>query len=262
MAGRSQRVFLTAIAILVVAGFARLGFWQLERAAWKADWLTQWQAAEQAPPRAISAADLADEAMQSALVRHVTVSGRWDAQPLILLDNRIRDGRVGFGFYRILRSPELPVALLVDLGWQPWSADRELPSAEALLEASRMQGDAGLSGLLLPWPGQGLAVGEAGAMDDAGRLLLSRLDRDAIKAALSRDDARQVMLANAVLRLDPELMIGFARDADALPNTLPPERHRGYAMQWFALALAVTLIYGVLLWRSIRHHRRRRATLA
>ena len=29
------------------------------------------------------------------------------------------------------------------------------------------------------------------------------------------------------------------RDLDILPNTLPPERHLGYAVQWFGLAIAV-----------------------
>ncbi|MEZ5463957.1 MAG: SURF1 family protein [Lysobacteraceae bacterium] len=255
-------MFLTLLMVLVVAGFVRLGFWQLERAAWKTEWLAQWQAAEQAPPRSISPSDLADEAADFAMVRHVAISGRWDERPLILLDNRIRDGRVGFEFYRILRSPELPAALLVDLGWEAWSSDRQLPPADALLAASQLPGDAALSGLLLPWPGQGLAVGAAGVMDGEGRLLLSRLDRDAIRAAWLDDDSRQATLANAVLKLDPGLDVGLMRDAEALPNTLPPERHRGYAVQWFALALAVILIYGVLLWRSIRHHRRRRATPA
>jgi cytochrome oxidase assembly protein ShyY1 len=31
---------------------------------------------------------------------------------------------------------------------------------------------------------------------------------------------------------------GYARDLELLPNTLPPERHRGYALQWFGLAFA------------------------
>jgi cytochrome oxidase assembly protein ShyY1 len=32
--------------------------------------------------------------------------------------------------------------------------------------------------------------------------------------------------------------LGYARDLELLPNTLPPERHRGYALQWFGLAFA------------------------
>ncbi|MCB1561814.1 MAG: SURF1 family protein [Xanthomonadales bacterium] len=255
-------MILTLLAVLVVAGFTRLGFWQLERAAWKTDWLAQWQAAEEAAPRAISAVDLADKPSAAALVRHVSIQGRWDEQLLILLDNRIRDGKVGFEFYRILYAPDLPVALLVDLGWHAWPARRELPSVDALRSASRLDSDLRLSGLLLPWPGQGLAVGEAGSADAQGRLLLSRLDRDAIRAAWLADDSRQLVLANAVLKLDPSIPLGFTRDAQALPNTLPPERHKGYAVQWFALALAVTLIYGVLMWRNILKHRHHGTTPA
>ena len=39
-----------------------------------------------------------------------------------------------------------------------------------------------------------------------------------------------------MLRLDPALPMGFTRDLEILPNTLPPERHRGYALQWFGLS--------------------------
>ena len=59
---------------------------------------------------------------------------------------------------------------------------------------------------------------------------------------LERADDRAALrsgLAPRVLRLDPTLPIGFPRDLDILPNTLPPEQHRGYAVQWFGLALAV-----------------------
>jgi len=52
------------------------------------------------------------------------------------------------------------------------------------------------------------------------------------------------------VRLDPALEIGWARDLDVLPNTLPPERHLGYAVQWWALALAVLVTALVLTFRK------------
>jgi len=55
-------------------------------------------------------------------------------------------------------------------------------------------------------------------------------------------------LAPRVLRLNPDLPIGYARDLDILPNTLPPEKHRGYAVQWFGLCIAtivLTLVLGL-----------------
>jgi cytochrome oxidase assembly protein ShyY1 len=48
-----------------------------------------------------------------------------------------------------------------------------------------------------------------------------------------------------VLRLDPEMRIGYARNLDVLGGSLPPEQHRGYAVQWFGMAaglLVVTLV--------------------
>ena len=57
--------------------------------------------------------------------------------------------------------------------------------------------------------------------------------------------------------LDPALPLGYTRDLELLPNTLPPERHLGYAVQWFGLALAVLLTAAVLSWRSRKDRRRR-----
>lgn len=74
----------------------------------------------------------------------------------------------------------------------------------------------------------------------ARRWLLTRIDIAALAEGL------HIQLAPRVLRLDPALPLGYTRDLDVLPNTLPPERHRGYALQWFGLALA-TLILALFL---------------
>ena len=39
-------------------------------------------------------------------------------------------------------------------------------------------------------------------------------------------------------RLSEHTASNYARDLELLPNTLPPEKHRGYALQWFGLAFA------------------------
>ncbi|WP_343123727.1 SURF1 family cytochrome oxidase biogenesis protein, partial [Xanthomonas translucens] len=63
-------------------------------------------------------------------------------------------------------------------------------------------------------------------------------------------------ILSQVLRMDPALPLGYPRDLDMLPNTLPPERHLGYAVQWFGLALAVLLTAGLLSWRTRKGARR------
>jgi cytochrome oxidase assembly protein ShyY1 len=39
------------------------------------------------------------------------------------------------------------------------------------------------------------------------------------------------------------------RDLDILPNTLTPERHLGYAVQWFGLAITVLVVALVLTFK-------------
>ena len=65
-------------------------------------------------------------------------------------------------------------------------------------------------------------------------------------------DGRHFCLTPRVLRLDPAMALGQARDLDVLPNTLPPEKHLGYAVQWFGLALAALVTALVLTFRTRR----------
>ncbi|MCZ6992416.1 hypothetical protein OH407_24100, partial [Salmonella enterica] len=89
-------------------------------------------------------------------------------------------------------------------------------------------------------PSAGLALGAPLARQGEG-WLMTRVDL----AAIADATGLSVPLAPRVLRLDPALPIGYERDLALLANTLPPEKHRGYAVQWFALAAAV-LVTAVL----------------
>ena len=51
-----------------------------------------------------------------------------------------------------------------------------------------------------------------------------------------------------MLLADPAADDGYARDWR--PGGLPPERHLGYAVQWFAMAFALTFIAIVVGFRS------------
>ena len=103
-----------------------------------------------------------------------------------------------------------------------------------------------IAGLLGPPPSEGIARASPTVLAD-GSLLVIALQREALAQALSLP-----ALAPRVLKLDPDLPLGYARDLDILPNTLPPERHVGYAVQWFGLAAAVFITALVLTWRSRR----------
>jgi len=235
------RLALFALALAVVAGFFSLGRWQLHRAAEKQqmlDVVTATLSRKQATPLAAAAdADSAGYAWASGRGHFLDV-------PALLLDNQRRGDAVGVRVFGVFK-PDQGRALLVDLGWLPVPGNRQLPTTR--LPA----GEQTLVGLLAPPPSTGLPLGPAFVItDEQARAvaqgtaaqaqdrpwLLTRVDLAALAAGL------QIPLAPRVLRLDPALPLGYARDMDVLPNTVPPERHRGYALQWFGLALATIVI--------------------
>lgn len=225
------------LAIVAATGFMGLGSWQLQRMHQKQHLLAQ------LPSASAGTVTLA-EAMRSPDPLHWIEDRLRFVPGTVLLDNQLRDGRAGIKVYQAARADSGP-AVLVDLGWLPLPADRALPPLPG------QQGTHELRGLWAPAPAAGIALGPALAPATQPQTwLATRIDLPAIAVELGLE---QVPLAPRVLRLDPTLPLGYARDLDLLPNTLPPARHLGYAVQWFAMALAVLLIAALL------HVRRRPA---
>lgn len=228
------RLVLALAAALGVALFCALGTWQYGRGIEKQALLQERRQALEGGERML---------LQDAVERDLRVVSRVGGTvqylpPLLLLDGQSRAGRVGLRAYAVARAtPEHGV--LVDLGWLPMPADRSLPDV-------RLPSALDAAGLLAPWPGQGLRAAENPWPADAPVVLLTYLDRAEIERRVG------FPLATQVLRLDPALPYGFERDLELLPNTLPPERHFGYALQWFALAATVAIVWLVLTLRSLR----------
>ncbi|WNH54443.1 SURF1 family protein [Stenotrophomonas oahuensis] len=219
-------------AVGVMAVFCLLGRWQLQRMEQKQALLDQ-----EVPARAQTLA-LGPALVAPPQLRWVEDHGQFLAGT-VLLDNQMREGRAGLKVYQPFRSDSGAV-VLVDLGWLPMPADRTLP-----VIAPR-EGPAQLAGLLAPPPAPGLAVGPAmTAAKQPGVWLASRMPPQEVAAVLKLPGA----LPYSVLRLDPALPGGYVRDLELLPNTMPPSRHLGYAVQWFGLALTVLVVALVLEWR-------------
>lgn len=175
----------------------------------------------------------------------VAGTGRFTAAPAYVLDNQIHQGVPGLRVYRLF-APAAGAAVLVDLGWTP-VADRvtRLPGASIVSGEGLVGRELRIEGLMAPPPSAGLALGPA--LVDGPARLMTRFDAEAIAA-----DAGLATPPRRVLRLDPALDFGYARDLDVLPNTLSPDKHLGYAVQWFGLALAALVIALVLTVRNAR----------
>lgn len=227
MSRRGTFWFGWALALVAMAGFARLGFWQYARMQEKQALLAN-----------------VDKALRShvdfGLDSDVTGGIQWvsgDADvlpPTLLLDNQMREGRAGVRVYCIVQPDAAAPRRLVDFGWLAVGGDRSMPPARCPTQRMHVRG------LSVPLPSSGLKLGAAMQDLGDGRWLMTRVDPEAIY------QATQIGTSSHVVKLDPALKIGWPRDLDVLPNTLPPERHLGYAVQWWALSLAVFITALVL----------------
>lgn len=260
MSRRRNFVVGWTLAVLAIALFVRLGVWQTQRAVEKQamlDAAARVLATRQPQPIASAAADAkrAHDYDWSEGNGAFVEGERW------LLDNQMRDGRAGLRVYGVFFAhlpndatpsatvpppPPRSTVVLVDLGWVAVPGDRRLDEQRIAQLLSRsgkgsIEGQRHVRGLLVPPPSSGLAMGPA--YQQVGRFKL-----------MTRIDPAQMgmTIAPRVLRLDPALPFGYERDLELLPNTLPPERHRGYAVQWFALALAVLVTALILTLRKPR----------
>lgn len=221
------------LALLVIALFGRLSAWQWSRGLEKEQLLRDHAASlARREPLPFS------KAQDQGPPQRVQVRGVFVDAPAVLLDNQRRGEQVGVRAYRLFRSDEGGM-FLVDLGWLALPGDRRLPNID--VPESRE-----LHGLWMTPPSAGFALGPA--FDHQGeRVLATRLPMDELAALLN------LPLRPRVLRLGPEAAIGYQRDLDPLPNTLTPEKHRGYAVQWAGLAIATFLIALILQFRRRRH---------
>jgi len=225
------------LTLLACGAFSAAGIWQYQRGVAKAAFLADFASALQSAPMPIEVA----LSTAAVLPRPVTGSLRLRANaPWLLLDNARRQSQVGIRAIAIYESAE-QVPVLVDFGWLPMPPDRQLPVLE--LPPSTLHA----SGLLVPLPGQGLRLmRNPWPTPVPTQLLLTYLDADEVAAVVGNAPYA------GLLRLDPAMPIGYTRDLDALPNTLPADSHYGYAAQWFGFAITVVVIYLIFLLRTQR----------
>ena len=228
------------LALAVAALCAALGFWQLQRMHAKQALLDD--SARVLEQRRAQPLALAADPARARDFDWAAGAGGFPPLPAVLLDNQNREGRAGVRAYRVFQPEQAGAApLLVELGWLPLPGDRTLP------HVAPIAGEIDVRGLLLSPPSPGLVAATANRAS-ADAILATALDAPQLASLLG-----ERALPPRVLRLDPAMTdLGYARDLDVLPNTLPPSRHLGYAVQWFALAAAVLVTAAVLTFRKPR----------
>lgn len=220
------------LTIVSVAVFARLGVWQLSRAAEKQALHARYSAGQQ------SVVELTLESAPTvSRYQRVSARGRYDGSHQILLDNM--PSVMGQPGYRVVTPFAIaPDAwILVDRGWYPPGKTRARLPDVAVSSSPRT-----ITGQMDALPKAGVRMGNgAPSKEQTWPRVMHFPEAATLAAALERN-----VLPGLVL-LDPGQPDGYERVWRARAQTsMDPQQHYGYAVQWFAFAVVALVLYVVL----------------
>jgi surfeit locus 1 family protein len=216
---------LAILAVVCISFLASLGFWQLARAKWKAGLLKSY--AERMVHKPLTAQDISSPG--DIRFYRVELTGSFDNQHNILLDNKIQNGKVGYEVFTPFQADGMTVTILVDRGFLPMGADRKiLPTIAPITGKVHILG-------LLNLPPTYVALGQI----NESPTISWPLRAEFIQTTLL-EPFLQTKLFPYIVSLDPKNPGAFNMEWQIV--AIGPERHLGYAVQWFALALTLLII--------------------
>jgi cytochrome oxidase assembly protein ShyY1 len=233
---------LVLLTVSVFALLVKLGLWQYHKGEDKSLWQASLAQRQDAAPLSLEAllAMGSDEALTGFKLQ-LTASPV--AQPLLILDNQVHQGQVGylvFQLFAITTQAEDALSkpwLLVELGFIGADKDRRvLPSVQALTETSYS-----LSGRVYQRqlnPVSDKLFAEAGSL-----IRFQNLNLPALEQYVDHE------LYDFVLQ--PQDLLGLAQPWQPVP--MPADKHFGYAFQWFTMASVFALM---LLWLAYKRSKK------
>lgn len=219
----------------------RLGSWQLTRAQHKQSILDQvQQRAELEPVELLSLIKELSESAAEHQFRQVTASGQYEPQKSIYIDNKVVDSRVGYELFTPLKIDNSDWWVLVDRGWLPVGDSRQnLPQYKTKTGVNDIVGRLRLPPAKPPLWNNDFSVSQGSVWQ--------------YLPIAEYADQMQMKLLPLVLELAPaqasEVDTALVRQWGDIDDKWVA-KHRGYAFQWVAMAVAFLIACGVLIYRS------------
>ncbi len=226
--------FLLYLALLTL--LISLGFWQLGRADEKRDFLAKQQLS--AAKKIIKFVSVINDEPEELRYRKVEFSGQYDHKHQFLIDNQIFNGQAGYFVMTPFKLGNDPYkAVLVNRGWVVLNKDRTI-----LPELSIATLSTTVTGRINNYPVVGIHLAGAEIPTQGWPSVVQVIDNDMLSKKLGYS------LYPFQIELDADMSDGYSREWKK--NTIiSPEKHIAYAVQWFALAITLTILF---IWFS-RH---------
>ncbi|MFZ2403604.1 MAG: SURF1 family protein [Methylobacter sp.] len=229
------KIIPTLVYLCLLSVLLALGMWQLDRSEQKQAFLKLQEQAAATETLHLSAVMENNTELQR--YRQVAVTGRYDVTHQFLIDNQISGGKAGYFVLTPLVLTGGTKAVLVNRGWIPLNRDRS-----ALPDLQVNNPEATITGRINNFPSVGIKLAGAEIPTAGWPSVVQVVDSNVLAKKLGYS------LFQFQIELAKELPDGYKREWHTSTIMLP-EQHTAYAIQWFALALTLTILF---IWYSFK----------
>lgn len=213
-------LILTAVCFFL---FISLGFWQIHRADEKTEMITAQQVLAKQEPIIWQPGQKLPEQYQ-----RISIEGAF-LPKLFLLDNQHYQHQFGYDVVSPMLLDDGSI-VMVDRGWVSGDITRRtFPNVQT------PNGKFKLFGMVYFPSKKQWVLGPSFEEKENKVTLLELIDEEILKQLL------QKKVYPFIIRLDKNEPFGFVREWEIV--SMPPQRHFAYAIQWFAMALVILIIF-------------------
>lgn len=215
--------------LIVVTILISLGFWQLARAEGKKEILLKKQLS--GAKKSIKLSSLIDLSSDKLRFRETEMAGQYDQQHQFLIDNQINNGQAGFFVMTPFKVDGMNKAVLINRGWVPITKDRRVfPNVTISTLTTAVKGR------INNFPVVGIHLDGAEIPTEGWPSIVQVVDSQVLSKKLGYS------LFPFQIELDSKMKDGYSRNWKK-KSVMLPEKHIAYAVQWFGLAITLTILF-------------------
>jgi cytochrome oxidase assembly protein ShyY1 len=215
---------ITMVSLLFFPLMISLGFWQLDRAEEKRQLQQEFERRQSAEPVHLSTVD-AEGDLRYLKVR---LQGKYDNDKTWLLDNRTYQGRPGYEIITPFKLADSDLTVMVNRGWIKGDISRRtLPVVKPVKESVALEGV-----VYVPYSEPYVLAPDV--ITEQWPRVIQQLDLTLFEKEVGAVFPFTVRI---------EAPNTGAHQANWMVVNVQPEKHTGYAVQWFAMAAALLGMY-------------------
>ena len=234
---------ITLFTVILLPVLITLGFWQLSRADEKEALATMFDVRAQQAPASLNETALWDGTADELGYLPVELQGELVQDSYLLLDNRILAGRYGNEVVALVNLGN-GTSVLVNRGWV-----QSDPARLSMPDVPQPGGKRSSQGHIYVAPGDPYLLAQQ-QFEGSWPMTVQALEMQKLAPIVQAKTGTRLFPYPVRLNAGEDL----ALDIDWQVVNVRPEKHRGYAVQWFAMAGMLALLYGLRstnLWQLI-----------